>query len=370
MSKKFKNKAFARILSLHSLCTGHKVARELPQNPSFSRIIVYSTTALGDFMFATPAIRALRQRFPEAQIALVVDPKFQTFINKSYPHIDQVFYWNGQWKGCCTFIKKLRAFKPQLAVLLHSHPPYDLVSASLAGSNTVLKNCHYPELSPFEPWITHWQDKDIGSPFIVQRLDLIAPLGCQTDDIHMEIPCPFPHLPKKTDRFMIGFQMSTSDASLERRWSIDYFARLAEKLLSFPRPVEIALIGSSEEAIKGKQFLALLPEKQQDKVVNYIGKTSIIELLSILKQMDLLVTLDTGPLHLAVALKTPVVVLIPSPETTKSSQPIQDTEIHTILKPTDVDANGQLYHPVSIMPERVFDVIQSKYMKASELPHH
>ena len=368
MSKKFKNKAFAKILSLYTLCTGHKVAHELPQNLSFSRIIVYSTTALGDFMFATPAIRALRQRFPASQIALVVDPKFQTFINKSYPHIDQVFYWNGQWQGCYSFIKALRAFKPQLAVLLHSHPPYDLVSATLGGSDIVLKNCHYPDLSPFAPWITHWQDKDVGTPLIVQRLDLIAPLGCQTDNTRMEIPCPFTHLPKKTDRFVIGFQMSTSNGGLERRWSIDYFAQLAEKLLSLPRPIEIALIGSAEEAIWGKQFLALLPENHQDKVVNYIGKTSIIELVGVLEQMDLLVTLDTGPLHLAVALETPIVALILSPETTGGAQPIQDTEIHTILKPTDVDADGQLYHPTTITPERVFDRIQSKYLSVSDPP--
>lgn len=42
---------------------------------SFDNIVIYSTTALGDFMFNTPAIRAIRERYPDAHITLVVHEK-------------------------------------------------------------------------------------------------------------------------------------------------------------------------------------------------------------------------------------------------------------------------------------------------------
>lgn len=65
------------------------------------------------------------------------------------------------------------------------------------------------------------------------------------------------------------------------------------------------MIGSKAERSLEREFMAGLSEEQQQRVVSHIGATTLPQLLATIANLQVLVTGDTGPLHLAVALKPP-----------------------------------------------------------------
>lgn len=78
----------------------------------FDNIVIYSTTALGDFMFNTPALRAMRERYPNAHITLVVHKKNRELVENGR-YYDRVVYWDSKIKTirpllkCCANISRI-----------------------------------------------------------------------------------------------------------------------------------------------------------------------------------------------------------------------------------------------------------------------
>jgi len=71
--------------------------------------------------------------------------------------------------------------------------------------------------------------------------------------------------------------------------------------------------------------------KSRNSIINVCCKTSITELADTINNLDLLITNDTGALHLAIALKVPTISLF-GPTDHKEFGPYQDTEIHTVIQ--------------------------------------
>ncbi len=105
----------------------------------FDNIVIYSTTALGDFMFNTPALRAMRERYPNAHITLVVHKKNRELVENGR-YYDRVVYWDSKIKTIRPLLKSLREHQPDLALILHSHLPYDIISAVLAGAKYIIRD--------------------------------------------------------------------------------------------------------------------------------------------------------------------------------------------------------------------------------------
>lgn len=92
----------------------------------------------------------------------------------------------------------------------------------------------------------------------------------------------------------------------------------------------IALIGSHKETDLEQEFLNAFTPEEQQRINSYIAKTTLPQLLGIIQSFDLLVTGDTGPLHLAIALKTRTISLFYTANP-KHTGPYQDSELHHIL---------------------------------------
>ena len=101
---------------------------------------------------------------------------------------------------------------------------------------------------------------------------------------------------------LIAFQMGAN--KLHRTWPAENFALLGGQLAQHD-DVEIVLLGSEKERETGEQFLRVAGFP----VIDLIGKTGLADLPAIIKQCDLLVSNDTGPIHIAAAVKTRVLRL-------------------------------------------------------------
>jgi ADP-heptose:LPS heptosyltransferase len=327
MSKKWKVKLANACLRLYTkIGSNFKDKHTFDKSREFDRIAIFSTTALGDLMFNTPAIRAIRERYPAAKITLVSSYKNGGLVGTS-SYFSHVIYWDHKAKDILSVICQLRRHRPQLAVILHSKAPYDVITAIFSGCEYLFKDVYKNDLTGMDQWLTGISVRGKGH-LIQRKLDLVGQMGCDTQNREMFIPVDFPQQPKQWGEVVVGFQMGASEPL--RCWPVGRFAGLAKMLLARSPDYRIALIGTPKEQVIEREFMAGLTAEEQSRVVSYIGKTTLPQLLAVMKNMDVLVTGDTGPLHLAIALKTKTVSLFvtANPEQTG---PYQNPELHQVM---------------------------------------
>ena len=129
---------------------------------------------------------------------------------------------------------------------------------------------------------------------------------------------------------LVGFQVGSRHTS--RQWPPDRFARLAD-LLTGSLQARICLLGTRPERDLGYAVLAHLKKISPDgpsRVINLMGRTSISELAEVVSRLDLLVTTDTGTMHLAAALQIPILGLFMGPAFCHETGPFG--EGHLILQ--------------------------------------
>jgi ADP-heptose:LPS heptosyltransferase len=102
-------------------------------------------------------------------------------------------------------------------------------------------------------------------------------------------------------RRFVGFQLGASED--RRRWPVEFFARLGQTLWEKHSALPV-LLGSSSETRLGERY-----KESNAPCLNLIGRTEMGELATGLRGMDVLVTNDTGTMHLAAGLNTPVAAL-------------------------------------------------------------
>ncbi|MEB7884043.1 glycosyltransferase family 9 protein [Serratia fonticola] len=322
----------------------------------FERIVIFSTTALGDLMFNTPAIRAVCERYPHARITLVSSYKNQQLVADS-TCFHHVIYWDHKARDILNVIRRLRKLRPQLAIILHSKSPYDVIAAIAADCQYLFKDVYGNKATGMEYWLTGVSESN-GGHLIQRKLDLVAKLGCKIDNQEMFIPVSFPARDKPEGNTIIGFQMGASETL--RCWPVERFIRLSTLLLEYSPYYQIALIGSAAERAVEREFMAGLSAEQQRRVVSHIGNTTLPQLLAVIDTMQVLVTGDTGPLHLAVALKTATVSLFVTANP-QHTGPYQNVELHQVIHvSTDATALNEVQRcqPLSIIDaDHVFDKI-------------
>lgn len=99
----------------------------------------------------------------------------------------------------------------------------------------------------------------------------------------------------------IAINIHASDLALCRRWPLKHFASLVELFFKENNEMRIILTGSKSEISYSQEFLGILPQEHRERIVDLTGKLSLRQFLSLLSQLPVFVTNDTGPFHLAKA---------------------------------------------------------------------
>ncbi|HEY0210853.1 glycosyltransferase family 9 protein [Acerihabitans sp.] len=364
--KKNKINIINKIIKWYAFLSGYKKgAAGEGGNNEISCVVIYSTTALGDLILNTPAINALRKKFPDARLVLVSSPKNKGLVQDS-PLFDEVLYWNNKFNNILYFIYKLRRLRPQLAVILHSYFPYDILSVVLAGCPNIYRD-HYGAESPaLNHWLTAYSQKFEGHT-VQRKLNLLHTLGCDTTAARMTIPVPVPRGAKPMDKVRIGFQLGASRDF--RRWPPECFAALANKLMEQDPRLEVMLIGGQNELSLANDFMALIPAGYRQRIVSLVGKTGLLELASAITTFDTLVTGDTGPLHLAIAQQVRTVSLFVTANPLYTG-PNQDPHLHQVIyKPRQTlspELAGSAFPMAAITVDEVFAAVRRSYRQGQD----
>ena len=111
---------------------------------------------------------------------------------------------------------------------------------------------------------------------------------------------------KQKGKIYIGIHLGTSASAKARRWPEERFAKLINELLKEPN-TKIILTGTNEEKEIYQRIKKSIKNKR--KIINLINKINLEQLIALLKEIDLFIANDTGPMHLAAAQGTKVIAL-------------------------------------------------------------
>ena len=296
---------------------------------SFNNVLVVSNSGLGDTILSTPAIVSLRQSFPNLNITFMVHQKMYPLFSR-FEYVDDFVLYSSGFFAQIGIVKQLRQKKIDTIFLFHSNGPEDIFFSILSGAKNILKmtdnsNHEFKDIFSNNPNTSIQHD-------IEKKLDLVRLFKPKTISKTMLIPKCFYNnsgfFDKEPGTLYIGIQLGAQDAY--KMWPVDNFVKLAKRLNNKFSKIKFVMLGSTKyEQNLTKEFI--LEFGQSDLIIDLCGGSSIQELPGILNDLDLLITNDTGTLHLAVALQKQTVSLF-GPTDSKVFGPYQDSRLHKIIQ--------------------------------------
>lgn len=285
--------------------------------------LVISNTAFGDTLLSTPAIKSLKESFPNSKVVALLHKSIVPLF-KEYSSIDTIITFHGGFKKFRTTVKEIKKYNPEIALIFHGNGPQDIYFSVLSGCEFILK---HPNSSPLKKYLSYDFIKK-EQHTIEDRLDLVRLIGGKKIYTDMNlVEFKDQNLLKQYQEFhkTIGFQIGAAD--IYKIWPIDNFIELAKKIKEHDQTNKIVITGIDSEYIFAQQIV----DECGDYVINMCGKCSIEELPYLIQNMKMLVTNDTGTMHLAITLKTPTISLF-SPTDSKGIGPYQDQQIHHVIQ--------------------------------------
>lgn len=291
-------------------------------------IVVINNKRLGDFLFCTPAIRALKDANPAVKIMAVISPKNKGLI-ADCPYIDSVMYMEESVFSSIKIGCLLRKYRPELGIIFHSKNPYGFIVLTCAGVYCLLKHYFGNEKKVL---LSVCDASVIGGRFppVKNNLELVGTLGVRITGKDMFYPSPVG--PKSGSGKSVGIQLGASGVG--RYFPTETAAIVVEEIARKNPEYTFHLLGNPAERHLSTDFFRHLDEEFKSNVVDHIGKTSLQELAERINNVAVLITPDTGCLHIATALRTKTVGLFLAKQP-NASIPQQDAELHQVLYAAD-----------------------------------
>jgi lipopolysaccharide heptosyltransferase II len=267
----------------------------------FSKILIRATNWVGDAVMCVPALRAIRERFPSAHIAILAKPWVADLYRRE-SFADEVILYNQQsrWK----MARELRRHRFDCAILLQNA----FEAALIAWLARIPARIGYQRdgRSLLLTTAVEAQKGSVPRHARHQRfyyLELLRGAGIierfpESTAIRLTPP-PVDH---RTS--MIGVSPGAAYGTA-KQWLPERFAEAAGKLATI-RGASIALFGSQSERALCTLVADLLHGHQ---VTNYAGETTLGQFIELAAQCELFLSNDSGAMHIASALGVPTVVI-------------------------------------------------------------
>jgi heptosyltransferase-1/heptosyltransferase-2 len=267
----------------------------IPKNRPNQRFLVIATTALGDSLWATPALESLRRSFPNAHIVLLTSPIGEQALRHN-PWTDKIFLL----KNPLFLWKALRAEQIDTVLNFHSSQRHVLPLVSLIGASNLVGTLGINK--QLDSLLTHPLDNG-KTHEIIRRLEMVEAAGGKR---HTETLSFFltNEEQENTPPLGKGRWVALHPGSKDRfkRWPAEHFGTVGRLLQQMG--YQILITGNGEEKSLMERVAAYIPGAELSD-----SKLSLRSFAALLNRIDLLISNDTGPVHLACALKRPVLAL-------------------------------------------------------------
>ncbi len=274
------------------------------------KVLFFKPGAIGDLLHTLPALQALRKKFPSAYVTVVVSPGLESLIQGTHV-ADRVQVFDKsrikrRLKDLIDFGLLLRNECYDLFIDMQPSVR-SLILRWLSGARYVLVY-RKRMMSGAGDQRLHAADN---------FLETIRPLGLDGSVDNIKLPIT-PDALRNIDRFLmersiddnrplIALNCSVGAARPARNWFPERFAALADRLID-ELGAQVIFVGGNEDRELVRSVLA----DMKNRAVSAAGDLSLSDAAALLARCKCLVSADTGPLHLATAVQTPVVGLFGS----------------------------------------------------------
>ncbi|WP_346353559.1 glycosyltransferase family 9 protein [Azotosporobacter soli] len=272
------------------------------------RILIINLAFIGDVILSTPVARALRAKYPNSRIDMLVVP-VAAEVAVMNPYVDCVIEYDKKgrhrsWGALRQLVRQLRAERYDLAVATN----FALRGALIARASGA--PCRLGYAAQHGEWFLTHASKPVRSAKRHEAenyLDVLKPLAISAHDVSLTLQPPPEAYQELQSRFVKRsgekWLVICPVGSYERKsWSKEGYAALIKALAGRAR---IFLIGGQRE----KAALDQIREMAEGQGEVLAGELTLPQVAALLQQSDLLVSVDTGPLHIGQGVGIPTLAL-------------------------------------------------------------
>jgi len=292
------------------------------------RILIIKPSSLGDIIHTLPTLTAIRKTFPEAHISWLVKKEWAPILYR-HPMLDDVIegdFSSAQWFRLIGLLRARRfdvvvdlqgLFRTGVLAWFSGAPERIGFADAREGSH-----CFYTRRVEGPMREMHAVDRYLRLAFV---------LGAKESQAEFVLPI-FPDEEKRSQALYetLGLDdtvkivgMAPSARWLTKRWNAESFAAVADHL-QHERRCRVVLLGSIQE----KGMIVQVKRAMRTEAADFVGLTTVGDLPAVMRRLSLLITNDSGPMHVAAAVRTPVVAVF-GPTSQVCTGPYGDG--HTVL---------------------------------------
>lgn len=306
-------KPFVSATNLLVRLVGQLLSLDHSLDAPFKRIAICKFKGMGSIIQATALIATLRKNYPNAHI-IFISTKGNAAILKKIKSIDTLVLLDDSsvfklLMNYPKFILRLIFLKIELYLDLEIYSNFSSLTTTLSMAKNRVG--FYLSASQYRLGIyTHMMFFNTRISIMqtyLQMARLLAIDNCIEELCDLQVvDNEYVRDLKLNPKGYIVINPNASDLRVERRWSSASFIQLIEHLAQKYPDTNLVLIGAPNE----KEYVDTIDKNLNCKqVINVAGKTSLDELIQIISHAQLLITNDTGPLHMAAACRVPSVAL-------------------------------------------------------------
>lgn len=271
---------------------------------NINKILIIRFSSIGDIILTTPVLMALKEKYPKAELFYVTKKEYVELV-ELFPNVDDIFCIDSKnkIKGLIELIKKINLERFNLLIDLHR----SLRSIILYYFSFAKHKLHYSKYR-FKRFLRiHFKWKLLSKnlhviDYYFKPLEKFG-ISSNNRELKLSVSKDLQGLVENkfgivNDNLIIGICPGAKWET--KRWPIDKFAELGDKLIDSLN-AKVILLGGPDDLLIGEKMEYLM----MNKPINLIGKTSLSELVALIKWCNIIITNDSSPLHIAVALKIP-----------------------------------------------------------------
>ncbi len=288
------------------------------------RILAVRLDTIGDVLMTTPAIRALKNGAPDARVTLLTSA-IGAQAARLVPEVDEVIVYDAPWlKATGTrsvaiadraMILRLRAAEFDAAAIftVYSQSPFPAAMLCyLADIPLRLAHSHENPYQLLTDWVEDPEPASLVRHEVRRQLDLVTTVGFQTPDERLSLQVPA-EARRRAEALLTAMEIKTGESwvlihvgatASSRRYPPELFAELADRIV-WELGCAVVISGGPREDTIVRDVRARM--RAPSRVV--LGTPSLAEFAALIAAAPLLISNNSGPVHIAAAVGTPIVDL-------------------------------------------------------------
>jgi heptosyltransferase-1 len=278
--------------------------------PFPKKILLIRLRRAGDIVMTTPAVRALKQAYPQAEISYLVEAPYGRLV-EGHPDLDSVIAFDKERgiRGFFRLLRDVRKKRCNLVIDFHGGPRASLITASSRAAKKIGYRVKYRSFLYHTVIPRGSREKPVHS--VENHANLVRAAGVKIDELpSLSLPAARPEEVQRIREFFKENSLGQAKVVILhigagnefRDWGIENILEFVRLAAGIPG-VRTILVGSEEEKPAEKVLLAGSPVP----LLSLVGRVNLAELKEVIASSSLFVGPDSGPMHIAASTGTPIV---------------------------------------------------------------